>query len=111
MFNLHVLTDYLQRPEMLAPDGSVRRVILSEQGFSSSSASGEAGAAAAITQAYEIAKANPYVDAFLLHRQVDSKSQVSAGYAYGLWTSDPNSGEDEAPLSKKSTWAVYQSLQ
>ena len=34
--NLHVLTNYLQKPEMLTEDGQVRHLILSEMGYTSS---------------------------------------------------------------------------
>ena len=109
--NIHVLTDYMQRPEMLSPTGEVRNIILSEQGFTSACENGEARQAEAIRQAYEIAKANPHVDGFYLTRQVDAQSQETAGGAFGLWTRDPNAGRDEMPLAKKQAWYTYQSLE
>lgn len=111
MKNLNVLTDYMQGSDMLAPDGSVRHLILTEQGFTSACENGEERQAEAIKAAYEIAKANPYVDGFYLSRQVDAKSQEEAGGAFGLWTRDPNASRDEVPLSKKKAWYTYQSLQ
>lgn len=114
MNNLDVLTNFMQQPEMLAPDGSVRHLILSEQGFTSTPADGQGNGeerqAAAIRQAYEIANANPYVEAFMLTRHVDARSQVNAGYSFGLWEGDPNAASAEAPLRKKLSWDVYKSL-
>ena len=111
MKNLDLLTNYMQNADMLAPDGSVRHLILSEQGFTSACENGEARQAEAIRQAYEIAKANPHVDGFYLTRQVDAQSQEAAGGAFGLWTRDPNASRDEMPLAKKQAWYTYQSLE
>lgn len=111
MKNLDLLTNYMQNADMLAPDGQVRHLILSEQGFTSACENGEERQAAAIKEAYEIAKANPHVDAFLLTRQVDAQSQEAAGGAFGLWTRDPNASRDEQPLAKKKAWYMYQSLE
>lgn len=110
MKNLHVLTDYLQRSEMLTPSGAVRRVILTEQGFTSACENGEERQAAAITEAYNIAKANPYVDGFYLSRQVDAQAQVAAGGAFGLWTRNESAARDEIAQSKKKAWYTYQAL-
>lgn len=109
--NLDLLTDYMQTPDMLAPDGSVRHLILSEQGFTSACENGEERQAEAIKTAYEIAKANPYVEGFYLSRQVDAKSQVDAGGAFGLWNRDENASRDEMPSTKKKAWDVYRSLE
>ncbi len=110
MKNLHVLTDYLQRSEMLTPSGAVRRVILTEQGYTSACENGEERQAAAITAAYNIAKENPYVDGFYLTRQVDAQAQTAVGGAFGLWTRDESASRDEMPLSKKKAWYAYQAL-
>ncbi|MCM1048596.1 MAG: DUF5722 domain-containing protein [Clostridiales bacterium] len=58
--NLSVLTNYLQRKEMLSPDGKVRHVILSEIGLTN--AQGVDVQAAALYASYAAAKANPYVE-------------------------------------------------
>lgn len=108
--NMDVLTNYLQTPEMLSPSGQVRHLILTEQGFTSACENGEERQAEAIRQAYEIVKANPYIEGFYLCRQVDAKSQEEAGGAFGLWTRNPSSSVDETPQSKKKAWSVYQSL-
>lgn len=82
MENIDVITDYLQRPEMLTADGEVRPVILSELGYSS--AKGEANQAAAIAYAYYAAANNPYIDALILSRQTDAAEEVAQGLALGL---------------------------
>lgn len=103
--NLHVLTDYMQRKEMLSPEGLVRHLILSEEGFSS--VRGEEAQALAIMQAWEKVKENPYVEAFLMSRLVDAPSEVAQGYAFGLWNSD---GVSETPTTRKQAWSYYQAL-
>lgn len=103
--NLHVLTDYMQKQEMLSPEGKVRHLILSEQGFSS--IRGEEAQCIGIMQAWEKAKENPYVEAFLLSRLVDAPTEVVQGYAFGLWNSD---GASETPTSRKQSWYYYQAL-
>jgi hypothetical protein len=105
MKNLHVLTDYMQNQEMLSPEGKVRHLILSEQGFSS--IRGEEAQCWAIMQAWEKAKENPYVEAFLLSRLVDAPVEVVQGYAFGLWNSN---GASETPTTKKQAWYYYQAL-
>lgn len=105
MKNLHVLTDYMQQQNMLSPTGQVRHLLLSEEGFSS--ARGEDVQAVAIQQAYEIAKANPYVEGFLLSRLVDAPSEVAENYNFGLWYSE---GREDNPTKKKMAWYVYQQL-
>ena len=69
--NLDVLTDYLQRPELLY-QAKPRRVILSEQGFHTPEGpEGEIVQAAAYCYAYKLVEANDAIDAFILHRHVD----------------------------------------
>ncbi len=58
--NLSVLTDYLQSPEMLSPEGTVRHVILSEIGITNTQ--GTDVQAAAIYASYMAAKRNPYIE-------------------------------------------------
>lgn len=58
--NLSLLTNYLQRPEMLSPTGGVRHVILSEIGIVNSQ--GADIQAATIFASYMAAKRNPYID-------------------------------------------------
>ena len=84
MENIQVVTDYLQRPEMLTADGEVRPVILSELGYSS--LDGEVNQAAAFAYAYYAADGNPYIDAMILSRQTDAAEEVAQGLALGLST-------------------------
>ncbi|MCR4832082.1 MAG: hypothetical protein K5900_00760, partial [Butyrivibrio sp.] len=79
--NLNVLTDFMQQQSMLSPEGKVRHLILSEQGFSS--VRGEDAQCWGIMQAWEKAKENPYVEAFLLSRLVDAPTEVVRGYSFG----------------------------
>ncbi len=108
--NIHLLTDYLQRPEMLSPTGQVRHLLLTEQGFTSACENGEERQAQAISDAWQIVKANPYIEGFYLSRQVDAASQVAAGGAFGLWTRVEGASTDELAARKKKAWYTYQSL-
>ena len=63
MQNINVITNFLQKEEMLTADGEVRPVILSELGYSSSQ--GEINQAAAFAYAYYAAENNPYINAIL----------------------------------------------
>lgn len=92
--NLHVLTDYFQRPELLNSQGKVRHIILSEQGFTSQSITRgnvEKEQAAAFAYAYFLVDSNPYIDSFILSRQVDNPHEAKQSMAFGLWTVNPNS--------------------
>lgn len=80
--NIHVLTDYLQRDEMLGPDGNVRHVILSEVGYTSTG--GQELQAAAFAYAYKVIEANQYIDSILLNRQTDHSVETAQGLALGL---------------------------
>lgn len=82
MQNIQVVTDYMQREEMLTAAGEVRPIILSELGYSS--AQGETNQAAAFAYAYYAADSNPYIDAMILSRQTDAAEEVAQGLALGL---------------------------
>ncbi|MBD5491161.1 MAG: hypothetical protein HDR16_03300 [Lachnospiraceae bacterium] len=82
--NLHVLTDYLQKPEMLTEDGEVRHLILSEMGYTSSQ--GQELQAASFVYAYKVIEANRYVDSMLFSRETDAASEVNQGLALGICT-------------------------
>jgi len=84
MENINVITDFLQKPEMLTRAGEVRPVILSELGYSSTA--GEANQAAAFAYAYYAAAQNPHIDALILSRQTDAAEEVAQGLAVGLST-------------------------
>ena len=104
--NLHILTDYMQQADMLSPSGKVRHLILSEQGFTSDSPVHGGQCldlqAQCIKEAYETAKANPYVEAFLLNRMKDEQGLLGAHYAFGLIDVNGN---------KKPSFEVYKTLQ
>jgi len=107
--NLHVLTDYLQQAEFLTDEGAVRHVILSEQGFtavSSTRGNVEDLQAEAFERAYRITEENPYIDAFILSRQVDAPPEVNASLAFGLWTCDENGKKKE----KRKIWQVFKDI-
>jgi len=107
--NLHVLTDYLSRTEFLTSEGNVRHVILSEQGFTAVSPTRgnvEDMQAEAFVKAYRIAEENPYIDAFILSRQVDAPPEVNASLAFGLWSCDENGKKKE----KRKLWEVFKEI-
>lgn len=103
--NLHVLTDCMQKSEMLSPSGKIRHLILSEQGFTSESPAhggeNQELQAQCIKEAYEAAKANPYVEAFFLNRMKDAESLLPQHYAFGLIDINGN---------KKQSYEVYKNL-
>lgn len=84
MENIQVVTDFMQREEMLTADGEVRPIILSELGYSSTK--GETNQAAAFAYAYYVAADNPYIDALILSRQTDAAEEVAQGLALGITT-------------------------
>ncbi len=112
--NLNVLTDYMQQASMLSPNGTVRHLILSEQGFTSFSPANGGEClelqSEAITRAYQAAAANPYVEAFMLNRYVDEASLVAQNYAFGLWSNDPFSSWSSDPLERKPSWYAYRDV-
>lgn len=111
--NLHVLTDYMGRSQLLDRQGEVRHIILSEQGFTSKSATRgdvEYIQAAALAYAFYIADSNPYIDAVLMHRQVDNVSEVNAYVAVGLWECDMNSPGTVKATMRKKAWEVFKNM-
>ena len=82
MQNFYLLTDYMQQPLFLSPNGTVRSISLSEIGFTSSY--GEELQAASIVYAYEVAKFNPYIDSFMLFRLTDDAHEMESMLAEGL---------------------------
>ena len=99
MKNIHIVTDYMCREELLTEDGETREVILSEQGFTSTS--GEGTQAAALAYAYFVCEANSHINGFLLNRQIDAPEEVAQGLAFGLL----NSGG-----GRKQAYNVYKKL-
>ncbi len=108
--NLSVLTDYFQKPELLNSSGQVRHIILSEQGFTSTSATRgncEELQAAAIAYAYYIVDSNPYIDAFIMSRQVDAPSEAQLSASFGLYQCDMNQPNRIAATRMKKSYDVY----
>ena len=99
MRNLNYLTSYLGTVEKKygKSSGSIR-VILSEQGWTSSNC-GEYTQATAIAWAYYIAEFNSRVDAFIIRAEIDDYDEMQAGLYMGL----RNFGYD----TKKTSYYVY----
>lgn len=95
--NLNVLTDFMQQSEMRSPSGEVRHLILSEFGFTSEY--GEELQAEALAQTFEMAKRNPYVEGFIVNKQVDAPEE---GINYGLFNA--------SKTAKRRAWYTYQGL-
>ena len=87
-------TDRLSESDsMKTASGEVRHVILTEEGFTAQSPTrGDVSdiRAAAFAYSYYIVDSNPYIDAYILSRQVDAPSEVRAGLSFGLWSCDMN---------------------
>lgn len=111
--NLNVLTDYLQNAHLRSPGGEVRNVILSEQGFTSRSITRGDNTdlqAAAIAYAYYIADSNPYIDAFIMSRQVDAPLEVNSSLQFGLWYCDMDQPNAIVPTMRKKAWSIYKNI-
>ena len=111
--NLSILTDYMQQSFMLDTKGNVRHIILSEQGFTSESATRgtvEELQAASFAYAYYIVDSNPYIDAFILSRQIDAPSEVKSSLAFGLWTTNATEDVNIKPYRKKYIWNVFKNI-
>jgi hypothetical protein len=103
--NLPVLTDYLQRSELLF-QGKPRRMILSEQGFHShDSEQGQMMQAAAYCYAYYKTVRLDGIDSFILHRHVDHGQE--GGLNLGLWTRNKASRNPAEPAAKKKIYDVF----
>ena len=111
--NLNVLTDYFQKDIMRDAGGNVRHIILSEEGFTSKSATrGDVYdiQAAAFAYSYYIVDSNPYIDAYILSRQVDAPSEVRAGLSFGLWSCDMNQGNEIVAVKDRKLWRVFHDI-
>ncbi len=93
--NMKVMTNYISQSTFRNPEGNVRYLSLSEMLFNSQSHSVPASEelqAAALAYAFKLADANPVIQAFIIHRPVDSAYEVAHDdIACGLWNSDSNS--------------------
>ena len=95
MRNIQTLTDYVKNRF-----GSNTRIILSEQGFSSTYG-GQANQAAAIALAYYKATCNPMIDAFIIRSYKDEAHEVAQGLAMGL---------KDANGKKKTAYNVFKNM-
>lgn len=84
--NIHVLTEYMQRTELLNPNGEVRSIALTEVGFGSDY--GEELQAAAYAYAYKIASNNQHIDMFILNKQMDMSVEIAQGLSLGINRTD-----------------------
>lgn len=95
MRNIQTLTDYVKNRF-----GSNTRIILSEQGFSSTYG-GQANQAAVIALAYYKAACNPMIDAFIIRSYKDEAHEVAQGLAMGL---------KDANGKKKTAYNVFKNM-
>lgn len=95
MRNIQTLTDYVKNRF-----GSNTRIIISEQGFSSTYG-GQANQAAAIALAYYKAACNPMIDAFIIRSYKDEAHEVAQGLAMGL---------KDANGKKKTAYNVFKNM-
>lgn len=95
MRNIQTLTDYVKNRF-----GSNTRIILSEQGFSSTYG-GQANQAAEIALAYYKAACNPMIDAFIIRSYEDEAHEVAQGLAMGL---------KDANGKKKTSYNVFKNM-
>lgn len=84
--NLHVITDFMQMDSMRNQKGQVRKIFLTEEGFTSTQGGKDKSIdqAAAVAYSYFIADNNPYITAYLMSRQEDSVDETKNGLAFGL---------------------------
>lgn len=84
--NIDVLIDHMKQDYLLNPSGKVRKIMLSEIGYTSSF--GEDLQAASIAYAYMQASKYPEITGFILFREQDSEVEMSSNIAQGLFTLD-----------------------
>lgn len=111
--NLTTLTDYMAQDSLKSPTGQVRHIILTEQGFTARTQSGQDVSqvqAAAYAYSYYMVDSNPYIDAYILSRQVDAPLEVRSGLAFGLWACDMNRGDDIVATRRRKIWQVFHDI-
>ena len=84
--NLHVITDFMSMDSMKNRKGQVRKIFLTEEGFSSIAKGVDKSTeqAAAVAYSYFIVDNNPYISAYLMSRQEDNEDETKHGLAFGL---------------------------
>lgn len=95
MHNIQALTNYVKNKF-----GSKTRIILSEQGYSSSYG-GQDNQAASMALAYYKAACNPMIDAFIIRSYQDEAHEVAQGLAIGL---------KDAKGKKKTVFNVFKNM-
>ena len=53
---------------------------------------------------------NPYIDAYLLSRQVDGPSEVALGTPLGLWECDVNQPNRIVATKRRKIWEVFKNI-
>ena len=107
MQNLEVLGRFLEQPSMRAADGSMRPVILSEQGFHTDSYDQDAQRhqAASLYWAMKRVQEMPWVESFIYHRWIDHPGE--GGLMLGLRTLPTKQNPHG---KKKRSWQVYKAI-
>lgn len=105
--NVAVLDRWMQRPEMLGPDGAPRGVVLSEQGFNTPdySLENQRLQAAGFVYMWRQMRGLKTIEAFHNHRWIDHPRE--GGLLLGLRTL-PEGGKPFG--DRKFAWKVYQAL-
>ncbi|MDE7274387.1 MAG: hypothetical protein K2N95_15275 [Lachnospiraceae bacterium] len=104
--NMEVVTNYMQKPEYLAPSGAVRNIFISELGFSSMSTVSpgvdEGVQAAALVYAFKLIQANPYIKGVAFNSVIDNDFEVANDkLAVGLMRSD---------TAQKPAYSAFQNM-
>ncbi|MCL1859814.1 MAG: DUF5722 domain-containing protein [Oscillospiraceae bacterium] len=105
MKNIEVLCSYLNlEKKSYLPSGEIRKVMLSDLGYSSGDNSKENMElqAAAFVYAYLKVKYIPEITAFIYHGHVDNNNEIGS---LGLWTNAPDTVND--PGEKKKIYDVF----
>lgn len=111
--NLTTLTDYMAQDALKSPTGQVRHIILTEQGFTATSPTRGNVAqiqAAAYAYSYYMVDSNPYIDAYILSRQVDAPLEVRSGLSFGLWECSMDRGDDIVATKRRKIWVVFRDI-
>lgn len=111
--NLTTLTNYFAKDELRTYDGKTRPIILTEQGFTATSATrGDVSdiQAAAYAYSYYQVDSNPMIDAYILSRQVDAPVEVRLGLSFGLWKSRMDIGDYISATQRRKIWSVFKNI-
>ena len=89
--NMEVFVNHMKQAQMLSPAGTVRHIIITELGFSSTTTSegyvsDQQTQAAAMVYAFKKFQSLPEIEAFIIHKHLDDAGEVAIGRSYGLKT-------------------------